>query len=50
YEDPYTLQMLEFWECVLNGKVVKTSAEDSVKELDLCNTVLQAGETHYRLK
>ena len=48
YEDPYSLEMLEFWECVVNGKKIKTSAEDSRKELELWKMILQAGEKHYK--
>ncbi|KAF2732776.1 NAD(P)-binding protein [Polyplosphaeria fusca] len=50
YEDPYTLEMLEFWECVVNGKTVKTSAKDSLGELDLWKMIMQAGEKNYKPK
>lgn len=50
YEDPYTLEMLEFYECMVNGKPVKTSAEDSIQELDLWKMILKAGEHHYKPK
>ncbi|KAF2187912.1 NAD(P)-binding protein [Zopfia rhizophila CBS 207.26] len=50
YEDPYTLEMLEFYECVVNGKPIKTSAEDSIKELDLWKMILKAGVHNYKSK
>ncbi|PSN72615.1 NAD(P)-binding protein [Corynespora cassiicola Philippines] len=50
YEDPFTLEMLEFYDCVVNGKKVKTSAEDSIQDLDLWKMVLQAGEKTYKKK
>ncbi|KAF2111262.1 hypothetical protein BDV96DRAFT_582802 [Lophiotrema nucula] len=50
YEDPYTLEMLEFYECVVNGKPIKTSAEDSIQELDLWKMIMQAGEHTYKAK
>ena len=31
YEDLYTLEMLEFFECVVNAKQIKTSVENSIK-------------------
>ena len=48
YEDPYTLEMLEFHECVVNGKPVKTSAEDAKNELELYRMILRAGENSYK--
>ncbi|KAH8175721.1 oxidoreductase family, NAD-binding rossmann fold domain-containing protein [Sarocladium implicatum] len=47
YEDPFTLEMLEFWECVVNGKPIKSSAEDARGELELWKMILQAGEHTY---
>jgi predicted dehydrogenase len=48
YEDPYTLEMLEFYECVVHGKAVKTSAEDAKNELELYRMILRAGEKNYK--
>ena len=48
YEDPFTLEMLEFWECVVEGRSVKSSAEDARGELELWKMILQAGEHTYR--
>jgi predicted dehydrogenase len=48
YEDPYTLEMLEFYECVVHGKPIKTSAEDAKNELELYRMILRAGEHSYK--
>jgi predicted dehydrogenase len=48
YEDPYTLEMLEFYECVVHGKPIKTSAEDARNELELYKMILKAGEHSYK--
>lgn len=47
YEDPFTREMLEFYDCVMNGKTIKTSAEDARNELALWKMILQAGEHSY---
>lgn len=49
YEDPYTLEMLDLWECMVEGKPVKTSAEDARNELELYRMILRAGEHHYKV-
>ncbi|KAF2086367.1 NAD(P)-binding protein [Saccharata proteae CBS 121410] len=43
YEDPYTLEFLEFHECVAHGKAIKTTAEDARNDLDLFKMIMQAG-------
>ena len=48
YEDPFTREMLEFHDCVVNGKPIKTSAEDARNELVLYKMILQAGEHSYK--
>lgn len=48
YEDPFTLEMLEFYECVVNGKPIKSSVEDARGELELWKMIMQAGEHTYR--
>ena len=50
YEEPYTLEMLEFYDCVVKGAPIKTSAEDSIKEIDLWKMILKAGEHSYKSK
>lgn len=47
YEDPFTKEMLEFYDCVVNGKPIKTTAEDARNELVLYKMILQAGEHSY---
>lgn len=48
YEDPFSLEMLEFYDCVVNGKEVKTSAADARNELELWRMILKAGGHTYR--
>ncbi|CAK7238448.1 hypothetical protein SEUCBS140593_010698 [Sporothrix eucalyptigena] len=43
YKDPYTLEMQEFYEVVVNGKMAKTSIADSRNDLELFKMILQAG-------
>ncbi|KAF8538161.1 hypothetical protein BDD12DRAFT_843685 [Trichophaea hybrida] len=43
YEDPYTLELKELWEMVVNGKDVKTTAEDARKDLEVFGMVVRAG-------
>lgn len=50
YEDPYTLEFLEFYECVVSDKPIKTSAEDARNELELWKLILRAGEHNYKKK
>ncbi|KAK6344753.1 hypothetical protein TWF718_006710 [Orbilia javanica] len=44
YEDPYTKQMKEWWECMVNGKEIKTTIEDAALELDLFKMILRAAD------
>jgi predicted dehydrogenase len=48
YEDPYTLEMLEFYDCVVNGKPVKTTAADARQDLEIFQMMLRAGEKSYK--
>jgi len=43
YEDPYTLEFLEFYESATKGKSPKTSLVDAKQDLDLIKIILQAG-------
>ena len=47
YEDPFTREMLEFYECAVNGKQIKASAEDARNDVVLYKMILQAGEHNY---
>ncbi|KAF7905241.1 uncharacterized protein EAF01_005762 [Botrytis porri] len=45
YEDPYTLEFLDFHDCVINGKTPKTSVQDAKKDLDLFKMILQSSNS-----
>lgn len=47
YEDPYTLEMLDFYECVVHNKPIKTSAKDAKNDLELYRMILKAGKNSY---
>ncbi|KAK6496842.1 hypothetical protein TWF481_001826 [Arthrobotrys musiformis] len=42
FEDPYTRQMGEWWECIVNGKEGKTTIDDAALELEIFKMILQA--------
>jgi predicted dehydrogenase len=48
YEDPYTLEFLEFHDCVVNGKKIKASTQDARNDLELYRMILKAGEHTYK--
>jgi predicted dehydrogenase len=43
YTDPYTLEMLELYGCVVNKRSPKTSAADARKDIEIFQMILQAG-------
>lgn len=43
YEDPYTLELKEFWEFVVEGKPVKTTPKDALEDLELFRMILRFG-------
>ncbi|KAH7034770.1 NAD binding Rossmann fold oxidoreductase [Microdochium trichocladiopsis] len=43
YEDPYTLELREFWQFVVEGKEVKTTARDALQDLQLFGMIMQYG-------
>ncbi|KAH7113705.1 hypothetical protein B0J13DRAFT_574406 [Dactylonectria estremocensis] len=43
YEDAYTLEMLEMYDCVVQGKTPKSSAEDARKDVELFQMIMKAG-------
>lgn len=47
YEDPFTLEFLDFYDCVVHGKEVKTTCEDARNEIELYQMILRAGEKQY---
>ncbi|KAG9503802.1 hypothetical protein J7337_003759 [Fusarium musae] len=48
YEDPYTLEMLDLYDCVVGGKVPKTSAVDARKDVELFEMILKAGADRFK--
>lgn len=43
YEDPYTIEFRKFHDFVVNGAVVKTTAQDAVKDLEIFQMIMKAG-------
>ncbi|KAL1606714.1 hypothetical protein SLS60_004121 [Paraconiothyrium brasiliense] len=41
YQDPYTQEMKKLWEMVAEGKSVKTTAEDALKDLEVFNMAMK---------
>jgi len=47
YEDPYTLEMCDWYDCVVNGKKIKTTPLDAREDLDLFKMMMRAAsKTH----
>ncbi|PQE24192.1 myo-inositol 2-dehydrogenase protein [Rutstroemia sp. NJR-2017a BVV2] len=44
YEDPYTLEFLNFYDCVVNRKTPKTSVDDAKFDLDIFKMIMQSGK------
>lgn len=44
YEDPYTLELLEFYKCVTEKLTPKTTAMDARQDLDIFKMIMQAGK------
>ncbi|KAM3423289.1 hypothetical protein BST61_g728 [Cercospora zeina] len=44
YEDAYTVELQELYECIVNGKKVKTSAEDAREDLRLYDWMYRKAE------
>jgi hypothetical protein len=43
YEDPYTIEFKRLYELVRHDKAVKTTAEDSTRDLEIFGMIMQAG-------
>ncbi|KAE8422772.1 major facilitator superfamily domain-containing protein [Aspergillus pseudocaelatus] len=43
YEDPYTLELLEFHDCIVNRRTPKSGAEDASKDVELVKMIMTAG-------
>ncbi|KAM3084287.1 hypothetical protein ACMFMG_001608 [Clarireedia jacksonii] len=44
YEDPYTLEFLQFYDCAVNRKTPKTSVDDAKNDLDIFKMIMQSGK------
>lgn len=42
YEDPYTLEMKELYAWVVEGKTVKTTAEDARRDVEIWQMIVKA--------
>ncbi|EFQ32785.1 oxidoreductase family protein [Colletotrichum graminicola] len=47
YQDPYTNEFLEFYDCVVNGKTPKTSTTDARNDIELFKMILRADAGRY---
>ncbi len=45
YEDPYTIEMKELYAIIVEGRPVKTTAEDAAKDLKIFQMIMAAGST-----
>ncbi|GKT47576.1 inositol 2-dehydrogenase 3 [Colletotrichum spaethianum] len=50
YQDPYTNEFLEFYDCVVNGKAPKTSALDARNDIELFKMILRSDAGRYQSK
>lgn len=48
YQDPYTTEFLELYDCVVNGKAPKTSAADARNDIELFKMILKADAGRFR--
>jgi len=44
YEDPYTLELKQLWNCVVNGAAVKTTPADARLDLEVSGMIMRAAE------
>ncbi|KZT53120.1 hypothetical protein CALCODRAFT_486567 [Calocera cornea HHB12733] len=42
YEDPYTLEMKELYDAIVNSKPFKSTVEDARKDLEIFNMIIDA--------
>ncbi|KAK2040651.1 oxidoreductase family protein [Colletotrichum somersetense] len=47
YQDPYTNEFLDFYDCVVNGRTPKTSTTDARNDIELFKMILQADTGRY---
>ncbi|KAF9893077.1 hypothetical protein FE257_012488 [Aspergillus nanangensis] len=43
YEDPYTLELLEFYDCAVSGRTPKSGAGDARRDVELFQMIMTAG-------
>jgi hypothetical protein len=43
YEDPYTLEIMELYKMIVEGKQIKTTAADAKKDLEIFGMIMRAG-------
>lgn len=48
FTDPYTIEMLAFHDCAVNGRTPKTSVQDARQDIELFKMILQAGTDRYQ--
>lgn len=48
FTDPYTLEMLAFYNCVVDKKTPKTSIEDARNDLEIFKMIMQADSGRYQ--
>jgi predicted dehydrogenase len=47
YEDAYSLELEDFYRCVVDGATPKTHVHDARQDIDLFAMILRAGEKNY---
>ncbi|KAE8329812.1 hypothetical protein BDV39DRAFT_191112 [Aspergillus sergii] len=50
YEDAYTAELRDWYECIVNGKTIKTSAADAVEDLKLFKMMMERYPAHKRIR
>lgn len=48
YTDPYILEFMDLYECVVNKKTQKTSATDARQDIELFRMILRAGADRFK--
>lgn len=48
YQDPYTTEFLDLYDCVIHGRTPKTSAADARNDIELFKMILQADAGRFR--
>lgn len=48
YEDPYTIEMKELHQMVVDGKTIKTTAEDAKKDLEIFRMLVRSAAKNHK--